>query len=304
VQDCAACFVSGDPLGRLSASILGQLPEGATATLARGSDYHLPHPLAPLNPYWRQIRLMRERLRILGPLRQKINLVLTPTTFTRDAFVANGFDAANVELLPFAVDADHPLGRVTKVPSEHIRFLFVGRLQPYKGAHLLLEAFDRLARPQGATLTIYGAAGAEYEDYFRRLQRVMAQNDRIDFRGTIAPERLGEAFSRADYFILPSTWHENSPLILLDALQSKTPVIASNIGGVTDAVEHEGNGLLFPMGDIEALRQTLQRTIDEPELAARLSAAVELPLIEDYAQRLIDLCRERELFPEPSVAGA
>lgn len=304
VQHCAACFVSGDPLGRLSASILGQLPDEVTETLAGGSDYHLPHPLAPLNPYWRQIRLMRERLRILGPLRRKINLVLAPTTFTRDAFVANGFEAANVELLPFAVDADHPLGRVTKVPSDHVRFLFVGRLQPYKGAHLLLEAFDRLARPQGATLTIYGAAGGEYEDYFRRLQRVMARNDRIDFRGTIAPQRLGEAFSLADYFILPSTWHENSPLILLDALQSKTPVIASDIGGVTDAVEHEGNGLLFPMGDVEALRQTLQRTIDEPELAARLSAAVELPLIEGYAQRLIDLCGERDLFPEPSVAGA
>jgi glycosyltransferase involved in cell wall biosynthesis len=304
VQSCAACFVSEDPLGRLSASILDKLPAEATQTLAGNSDYDLPHPLAPLNPYWRQVRLMTERLRILGPLRKKINLVLTPTTFTRDAFVANGFDAANVELLPFAVDADHPLGRVTKAPSDHIRFLFVGRLQPYKGAHLLLEAFDRLVDPRGATLTIYGAAGGEYEAYFHRLQRVMARNARIDFRGTIAPERLGEAFSRSDYFILPSTWHENSPLILLDALQSKTPVIASRIGGVTDAVEHESNGLLFPMGDAEALRQTLQRTIDEPGLVERLSAAVELPLIEDYAQRLLDLCGERGLLPAEAVANA
>ena len=124
----------------------------------------------------------------------------------------------------------------------------------------------------------------------------MARNGRIAFQGTIPPERLGEAFAVSDYFVLPSTWHENSPLILLDALQSKTPVIASEIGGVTDLVKHERNGLLFPMGDVEALRRTLQRVIDEPTLAKRLSSAAEVPLIDDYARRLIDLCLERHIL--------
>ena len=294
-RSCAACFVSKDPLGRISARLLDRLPAATTRQLAGAGDHTLPHPLAPLNPYWRQIRLMDERLRILGPLRKEIDLVLAPTTFTRNAFIANGFDADRVMQLPFAVEADHPLARLQKVPADHVRFLFVGRLQPYKGADLLLEAFDRLEHPRGATLTVYGAAG-EYEAYFRRLQRVIEHNERITFRGTIPPERLGEAFANSDYFVLPSTWHENSPLILLDALQSKTPVIASDVGGVTDAVVHEGNGLLFPMGNVEALRATLQRTIDEPTLVDRLRASVELPLIDAYASRLIDLCVERRLL--------
>lgn len=297
-QSCAACFVSEKALGRIGSRLLDQLPAATTRRLAGDGDYALPHPLAPLNPYWRQIRLMRERLRILGPLRNEIDLVLAPTSFTRDAFVANGFDAARVVLLPFAVEADHPLARLQKTPADHTRFLFVGRLQPYKGAHLLLEAFEHLEHPRGATLTIYGSAG-EYEAYFRRLQRVMERNERIIFRGTIPPERLGEAFADSDYFVLPSTWHENSPLILLDALQSKTPVIASDVGGVTDAVVHEGNGLLFPMGDVAALRRTLQRAIDEPALVERLRAAVDLPLIDAYASRLVELCVERRLLPAP-----
>lgn len=302
-HSCAGCFVSQNPLGRVAGRFLSHLPEATTRRLAGADrDYSWPHPLTPLNPYWRQMRLMDERLRILHRLRRKIDLVLTPTAFTLEAFVANGFESEKVVLLPFAVDANHPLSRVTKVSADHVRFLFVGRLQPYKGVHLLLEAFARLEKRRGATLTIFGAAG-EHDDYYRRLRAVMAHNESIDFRGTIPPERLGEAFAVSDYFVLPSTWHENSPLILLDALQSKTPVIASDVGGVTDTVEHEVNGLLFPMGDVEALRRTLQRVIDEPSLAERLCAAVELPVIEDYAQRLLDLCMKRHLLSPRSTTS-
>ena len=152
----------------------------------------------------------------------------------------------------------------------------------------MIDAFNRLENPAGATLTIYGAADG-HDAYFERLQRVIHGNPRIFFKGTIPPDQLGQAFADSDFFILPSTWHENSPLILLDALQSKTPVIASEIGGVTDVVKHGINGLLFPMGDQDALQQLLQRTISEPQLGEALRAGVDLPTIDDYARKLLDL---------------
>ncbi|MCP5101692.1 MAG: glycosyltransferase family 4 protein, partial [Chloroflexi bacterium] len=82
-------------------------------------------------------------------------------------------------------------------------------------------------------------------------------------------------------------WHENSPLIVLDALQSHTPVISSDIGGVTDVVKHDVNGLLFPMGNVTALQQLLQRTIDEPQLVDKLRAGVDLPSIDSYAENMM-----------------
>ena len=302
IRSCAACFVSHRPLGRLAASLLNQFPEETLAGWANNpAIYKPPHPLWPLKPYWKQVAIMDQRLKTVRPLREKIDLVLTPTQYTLNAFLTNGFKPDQVHLLPFAVETDHPLTRTEHTPASQTRFLFIGRLQPYKGAHLLVEAFNNLASPKGATLTIYGTPGG-YETYFNRLKAMMASNARIRFAGKIAPADLGQAFAEADFFVLPSTWHENSPLILLDALQSKTPVIASDIGGVTDVINHEVNGLLFPMGDKHALQQVMQRVIDQPALAEQLRSGLNPPSIDDYARAIIELCRSRMRLPETEAA--
>ena len=287
VKTCAECFVSNRFLGRIAASVLNGIKEDTLLNLS--GSYRPPHPLWVMKPYWKQVDIMEQRLNILRPLRKKIDLVLAPTQFTRDKFLENGFNQSQVHFLPFGVEHNHPLSHISHAPSPNRRFLFVGRLQPYKGTHLLLEAFDNLESPKGATLTIYGAAAAGYEDYFNQLMEIVESNELISFEGRIAPSNLSDAFAKADYFILPSTWHENSPLIILDALQSKTPVISSDIGGVTDLVQDEVNGLLFPMGDAKALQEVLQRAIDRPNLLSKLRSGVNLPSIEDYAEKMLQL---------------
>jgi glycosyltransferase involved in cell wall biosynthesis len=293
VRNCAECFVSHRALGRAAALAMNRVPEEKLVERAAARNgYKPPHPLWLLKPYWRQVAAMDERLRTLGPLRQQIDLVLAPTRFTHRMFVENGFRPEQVHFLPFGVDEDDPLARIQYEPAAHTRFLFIGRLQPYKGAHHLLQAFNNLQTPRGATLTIHGAADG-YDDYFEQLKAQMAGNDRIMYGGQIPPEELGRAFAEADYLLLPSLWHENSPLIILDALQSKTPVIASDIGGVSGLIEDGVNGLLFPMGDARALQQVLQRAIDDPGLAARLRLAPSPPGIDDYAATMLRLLAER-----------
>lgn len=289
IKTCATCFVSHHVLGRAAASVLNQLSEERLVAWGSGrDDRRLPVPLRVFNPYWKQVAIMEQRLQILQPLREQIDLVLTPTQYTRNVFLENGFRPDQVHFLPFGVEPDHALTRITPVPAPHMRFLFIGRLQPYKGTHLLLEAFNNLSSAKGATLTIYGTADG-YDAYYSQLQAMMAKNERVHFGGGIAPDELGRAFAEADYFVLPSTWHENSPLILLDALQSKTPVIASNIGGVIDVVEDGVNGLLFPMGDAQALQHVLQRAIDYPSLIEQLRAGVNLASIGGYAETMLRL---------------
>jgi glycosyltransferase involved in cell wall biosynthesis len=293
IKSCAECFVSQRSLGRLAASVMNSFPQETLVRWAKQQEnYRPPHPLGLLQPYWKQVVTMEQRLQILQPLREQIDLVLTPTQFTQRTFLENGFTSRQVHFLPFGVEKDHPLASVKHVPASNTRFLFVGRLQPYKGAHLLLKAFNNLAEPNDATLTIYGTADG-YEDYYSQLHTAMAPNPRIHFGGRIDPEDLGKAFAEADYFVLPSTWHENCPLILLDALQSQTPVIASDIGGVTDVVRDGVNGLLFPMGDAQALQHAMQKAISQPTLVERLRAGVDLPDIDDYAETMIRLYQEK-----------
>ncbi|MCP4421397.1 MAG: glycosyltransferase family 4 protein [Chloroflexi bacterium] len=288
IQSCATCYMSHRPLGRVMSAVLEKLPEKRVVQWAEKKDsYRLPHPLWLIRPYLNHTAVMQQRLGRLRPLRKLIDLILVPTRFTEEAFLANGFAREQVHFLPFGVDIDNPLASVIKTEAKRVRFMFLGRFQPYKGLHLLLEAFNSLSNPNGATLTVYGAADG-YDDYFQQLQRMMDSNERIHFAGLIPPTELARAFAAADIFLLPSTWHENSPLILLDALQSKTPVLASDIGGVNGIVEHNRNGLLFPRGNVAALRQEMQRLIDQPDIIQQLQAGSQLPSIESYAQTIVE----------------
>lgn len=287
IQTCSTCFISHRPLGRMMSTVLEKLPEKRVVQWAENKEsYRLPHPLWLTRPYLNHTAVMQQRLDRIRPLRQLIDLVLVPTRFTEQTFINNGFKPEQVQFLPFGVDTDNPLASVTKTESDQVRFMFLGRLQPYKGLHLVLEAFNSLPNPNGATLTVYGAPDG-HDVYFAQLQQMMDANPRVNFAGLIPPTELARAFAEADIFLLPSTWHENSPLILLDALQSKTPVLASDIGGVSGIVVHNQNGLLFPREDVAALRQEMQHLIDQPALIQQLQAGSQLPSIESYAQTIM-----------------
>jgi glycosyltransferase involved in cell wall biosynthesis len=297
VKTCAECFVSHRAPGKLAAKVLnGMFSEKNLIHLA---EKRQTFPLNIARPYWEQVAIMEKRLSLIRSLREQVDLVFTPTQYTSEVFLANGFRPGQVHLMPFAIDRNNPLEDVSRVPAPHIRFLFIGRLQPYKGIHLLVQAFNQLLNPQNATLTIYGKQDG-YEDYYTQLMQAIGTNPRIHFAGVIPPSELGRAFGEADYFILPSTWNENNPLILLDALQSNTPVIASNVGGVRDIVKDGVSGFLFEMGNVQALQTLLQRTIDHPELKDQLKPKGHLPYIEEYAQALLDLCHQKlglNIFP-------
>ncbi|MEZ4593080.1 MAG: glycosyltransferase [Chloroflexota bacterium] len=285
IQTCATCFISHRPLGKVMGAVMETVPEATVVHWAE-QGYRLPHPLALARPFLNHAAIMKKRLDRIRPLRQQIDLVLVPTHFTQKTFLENGFLPEQLHFLPFGVEPDSPLATIPKTRAGHVRFMFLGRFQPYKGLHIALEAFNSLPNPQGATLTIFGAADG-HDAYFANLEQMMTANPRIHFAGLIPPTELARAFTEADIFLLPSTWNENSPLILLDALQSKTAVLGSDIGGVSGIVTHERNGLLFPRGDVAALRQAMQRLIDQPDLVARLQAGSDLPSIDAYAQTIV-----------------
>ncbi|RPI80807.1 MAG: glycosyltransferase [Chloroflexi bacterium] len=293
IHSCSACFVSHHPVGQAVSALMKNVPEEKLVRMAKKYEtVKKPHPLGFLHTYWKNVSLMEQRLKNLGSLRHSIDVVLAPTRYTYDIFCENGFRPDQVHLLPFGSEAEHtPVEK--PAPADHVRFLFIGRFQPYKGAHLLVEAFNRMNDPKGATLTLYGAPDG-YESYFQNLKAVMDKSERVHYGGRLDPADLGQAFSEADYFVLPSTWPENSPLVLLNALESGTPVIASQIGGVTDLVTNGVNGLLYPMGDTEALQAVLQRAIDQPELGEKLRNGIQLPQIEEYARTLIGLIEAGE----------
>ena len=102
--------------------------------------------------------------------------------------------------------------------------------------------------------------------------------DRITFRGKVTSDELQASYARAAVFVLPSVVDargdtEGLGVVLLEAMNYGTPVIASRIGGIPDIVEDGVSGLLVPAGDAAALAGALRRLIEDPALASRLGEA-------------------------------
>ena len=86
--------------------------------------------------------------------------------------------------------------------------------------------------------------------------------------------------------VVPSLWYD-FPLVIREAFASDTPVIATDLGGMAEAVEQEVNGLLFERDNVEDLARQLQRIIDEPKLLEHLR--VGLPPVKSIAEEVGEL---------------
>jgi len=118
--------------------------------------------------------------------------------------------------------------------------LFVGRIEPRKGLQFLVDALSRIKRefPQ-AMLTVVGGGYKEM-----KLNIPSDIKDSIRFLGFVAPTDLPEIFSRASVFVSPAISGESFGIVLLEAMATETPVIASDIPGYRCVIEDGKNGLL------------------------------------------------------------
>ena len=176
--------------------------------------------------------------------------------------------------------------------------LFVGRLVERKGVAHLIEAMARLGRgDEGPRLEIVGD-GPE-RPRLEALARRLGVVNRVAFRGKIAPDELQASYARAAVCVLPSVLDargdtEGLGVVLLEAMNHATPVIASRVGGIPDIVEDGVSGLLVPPGDADALAAAVRRLGDDPALARRLGEAGRRRLREQFSwpaivQRWLDL---------------
>lgn len=137
----------------------------------------------------------------------------------------------------------------------------------------------------------------------------MPDSLKIEFCGTFPNAKLGEVLQNLDALVVPSRWYENTPLVIQSAFASKTPVVATNLGGMAELVKHDVNGLLFEVNNYTALKVQLQRLADDRELLQRLTASIapERTIVEmvDDIEQVYDTVLKSDLGsnrkPEQSV---
>ena len=154
-------------------------------------------------------------------------------------------------------------------PRKPLRIAFCGVLSPWKAPHLVIDAVR--ASSADVALSIHGRVDEPmFQGYIDDCRARAAGDPRITFCGPYRHEDAGRVFADMDALVVPSVWYENTPFVVLEAFMASVPVIASDLGGLSESVRDGENGLLFRAGDAASLRAAIERMAGEPDLYVRL----------------------------------
>ena len=213
-----------------------------------------------------------------------VRLVRLMTSRLPDGIVVNSEstrstlgDAANLRVVP-SVLPDAVRARNAGVnggrSATHLRIGMVGRLAPWKGQHVFLEAFGRAFGGDEAEAVLVGSAmfGEDgYSDELLRLTRRLGIAGQVDMRGF--RDDVWEELARLDVLVHASVTPEPFGQVVIEGMAAGLPVVTTTEGGPAEFVEHGRTALQVPPGDVAALAGALRRLADEPELRARLGQA-------------------------------
>ena len=186
--------------------------------------------------------------------------------------------------------------------------MWVGRLDPVKGLHHLLQALRIVVNQLDAQLLLIGD-GPEREQLETKVRDLQLQTN-VHFLGPRID--VPSLLKIADVFVFPSRT-EGLPNALLEAMAAAKPIITTDVPGCRDLITHEQTGLLVPYADTRALAGAIVRLLSDPILAARLGHEAHRAAAEDwniestwrayesiYRQTVEHLAQKLPTFPTPN----
>lgn len=200
-----------------------------------------------------------------------------------DRVCALGFPRERSAVIPYGVDVEtfSPGGEAGQwreklgIPARAVVALSVGRMVTKKGYQVLLEVAPGLLDRHRDLHLVLAGAGDRLEEFRARTAHL---GGRVHYPGVVYRDDLPSLYRSADLFVLPAV-HDSKgnvdglPNVILEAMASGLPVVASEISGIPLAVEEGVNGLLVPEGAAASLAAAVSALVVEPERRRELGAA-------------------------------
>jgi len=182
-----------------------------------------------------------------------------------EEFVHRYFPEVKMTIIPNGVDTElfTPNGSSDKDEDHVFTILFVGRMDPRKGAKYLFAALPFLeAAIKNYRIVVVGTGWMQkyYDAYIPLTLR-----HRVEFAGYVSPEELPKYYQQADVYCSPATGNESFGIVLLEAMACGRPVVASDIEGYRSVVADTVDGVLVPPKNPEALAQAIISLVNNPE---------------------------------------
>ncbi|MDW8396230.1 MAG: glycosyltransferase [Anaerolineae bacterium] len=200
-----------------------------------------------------------------------------------------GAGSSRIRIVPPGVDPAqfHPIAQsyakaLVGIPADHRVLLFVGRIERLKGIDILLKAAallrDRRSDLSWDKLRIIVIGGDPSEEGRRKneemarlhaLRDALSLGDLVTFVGALDQDALAFYYAAAEMVIMPSHY-ESFGMVALEAMACGTPVVVSDVGGLSVLVQHNKTGLRVRANDPAALAQAIERLLDDEALRRRL----------------------------------
>jgi glycosyltransferase involved in cell wall biosynthesis len=207
-----------------------------------------------------------------------VDMFVSPSHFLIQRFVDWGIPRAKMRMVENGRDpvAPAPFRTLPKNGSRNV-FGYFGQINPFKGAMLTFQAAKYLVKQgfEDFRLEVFGNVEQQSEEFKKEFYEFLDEyREFVGFHGKYKNSEMGKLIQSVDWVILPSTWWENSPLVIQEVFMHKRPILCSDIGGMAEKVENEVTGLHFQARNDIALAKTMRRAVEEKGLWEQLSGAI------------------------------
>ncbi len=197
-------------------------------------------------------------------------------------------------IVPNAVDASFFDVQSAPDPAAPPHGLCVGTIVRHKNQNDFIRALDPLAK--AVKFKMLFASEPSRDRYGAEFYRLVRERPWCEPIGYLDREQLKARLAAASFLALPSR-EENCPMVVLEAMAAGVPVLAANVGGVPDLIQHELNGLLCDPAQPETFRAGVARLLEDRSLAVRLATAAKAQARERFyplviANKHLEIYRE------------
>lgn len=179
------------------------------------------------------------------------------------------------------IQADKTIRRKTEGV---VRFGFIGGAMPHKGVHILAQAAQVLRGK--AEVWIYGFTSDQYRAQVEQIDKYRV----VQWKGAYSETDLPAIAASLDAIVVPSVWEDCAPLVVVEAMAMRLPVIGARIGGIPDVVQNGVNGRLYDYNHPEQLAALLLHYAERPNELRRMADQCNVPYgFSDYIQHMLAL---------------
>ena len=204
------------------------------------------------------IRVLSMKIHKLIKIYHHLDAMVTPSAYLKNKLEANGFNYVDIHHIPTFSNKKENVN-INEVGDYGLYF---GRLSVEKGVEQVIQAYEKLGNNYQLKIM-----GDDTTEEAARLKSYVSEHDikNIEFLGFKTGTELEEIIRKSRFILVPSIWYENLPNTILEGFAYGKPVIATNIGSLTETIKNGENGFLFNVGDIDEIIESIKK-LDDAEL--------------------------------------